>query len=194
MNRRLASSLFALAAFGMAGAAAPAFAPPPGAPMSFADIFEKVSPAVVSIDVTSRVGAGSLRPPNFPFGPNGKPGEEDNPGQDEGNGRPRQQSSGSGFLISADGYIVTNNHVVAPGRQGAVVETITVTLPDRREFKARLVGRDLPSDLAVLKIDAGSNLPFVRFGDSTHARVGDWVLAIGIALVVIAVLAVTVVK
>lgn len=69
--------------------------------------------------------------------------------------------------------------MVAPGRQGAVVRSITVTLPDRREFKARLVGRDLASDLAVLKIDAGANLPFVQFGDSTHARVGDWVLAIG---------------
>lgn len=148
------------------------FAPPPGAPLSFADIFEKVSPAVVSIDVTSRVGAGSLRLPNFPFGPNGKPGEEDNPGQDEGNGRPRQQSSGSGFLISADGYIVTNNHVI----EGA--DEITVTLKDGRELKATLVGRDEDTDLAVIKVQ-GSGFTYVTFEESAKPRVGDWVIAVG---------------
>jgi serine protease Do len=88
------------------------------------------------------------------------------------------ESLGSGFLISADGYVVTNNHVISAGTRGAVVESITVTLPDRREFKAKLVGSDVQSDLAVLKIE-GNNLPYVKFGDSTHARVGDWVVAIG---------------
>ncbi|HEU4968028.1 DegQ family serine endoprotease [Sphingomonas sp.] len=151
--------------------------PPRGAPMSFADLAAKLQPAVVNISTTQRVqvSQGGTNPfAGTPFA--------DLFGGGTGNGRPvtrQAQSLGSGFIVSADGYIVTNNHVVAPGREGAVVESITVTLPDKREFKAKLVGRDLVSDLAVLKIDAGENLPFVRFGDSTHARVGDWVLAIG---------------
>jgi serine protease Do len=90
----------------------------------------------------------------------------------------RGGSLGSGFIISADGYVVTNNHVVSPARTGATVEQITVTLSDRREFEAELVGRDTASDLALLKIK-GNNLPFVRFGDSQQVRVGDWVVAIG---------------
>lgn len=150
---------------------------PRGAPMSFADLAAKLQPAVVNISTTQRV---QVSQGTNPFA--GTPFADLFGGGDNNSGRPvtrQAQSLGSGFIISADGYIVTNNHVVAPGRQGAVVESITVTLPDRREFKARLVGRDLASDLAVLKIDAGANLPFVQFGDSTHARVGDWVLAIG---------------
>lgn len=150
---------------------------PRGAPMSFADLAAKLQPAVVNISTTQRV---QVSQGTNPFA--GTPFADLFGGGDNNSGRPvtrQAQSLGSGFIISADGYIVTNNHVVAPGRQGAVVESITVTLPDRREFKARLVGRDLASDLAVLKIDAGNNLPFVQFGDSTHARVGDWVLAIG---------------
>nr|WP_232328854.1 Do family serine endopeptidase [Sphingomonas horti] len=152
--------------------------PPRGAPMSFADLAARLQPAVVNISTTQRVqvSQGGVNP----FA--GTPFADLFGGGDNSNGRPvtrQAQSLGSGFIISPDGYIVTNNHVVAPGRQGAVVESITVTLPDKREFKARLVGRDLVSDLAVLKIDAGANLPFVRFGDSAHARVGDWVLAIG---------------
>lgn len=79
---------------------------------------------------------------------------------------------GSGFILTSDGYIVTNNHVVA----GA--EEITVFLTDRREYRAQIVGLDEPSDLAVLKIDA-QGLPAVELGDSDEVRVGDWVLAIG---------------
>ena len=157
-----------------------AAAAPRGAPMSFADLAAKLQPAVVNISTTQRVQvSGGTNPfAGTPFADLFGGGDA----TQGGTGRPvtrQAQSLGSGFIISADGYIVTNNHVVAPGRQGAVVETITVTLPDRREFKARLVGRDLASDLAVLKIDAGANLPFVRFGDSTVSRVGDWILAIG---------------
>lgn len=157
--------------------AAMAAAAPRGAPMSFADLAAKLQPAVVNISTTQRV---QVNQGTNPFA--GTPFADLFGGGDSSNGRPvtrQAQSLGSGFIISADGYIVTNNHVVAPGRQGAVVESITVTLPDKREFKAKLIGRDLASDLAVLKIDAGNALPFVQFGDSTHARVGDWVLAIG---------------
>ena len=153
-----------------------AAAAPRGAPMSFAELAARLQPAVVNISTTQRV---QVSQGTNPFA--GTPFADLFGGGDNNQGRPvtrQAQSLGSGFIISADGYIVTNNHVVAPGRQGAVVETITVTLPDRREFKARLVGRDLASDLAVLKIEA-SNLPFVRWGDSEQARVGDWVLAIG---------------
>ncbi len=89
---------------------------------------------------------------------------------------PREQvipSFGSGFVISPDGYIVTNNHVVEGG------EEITVTLPDRSTNKARLIGTDPATDLAVLKIDVGEDLPSISFGNSTAMKVGDWVVAIG---------------
>ncbi len=161
------------------------FAPPPGAPMSFADIFEKVSPAVVSIDVSTRVDARSLRFPGLPFnfGPQGRnedrnggsggQGEGEGAGEDEGDGlRPRQQSSGSGFFITADGYIVTNNHVV----EGA--DEITVTLKDGRELKATIVGRDENTDLAVIKVQ-GTGFTFVNFETVAKPRVGDWVIAVG---------------
>ncbi|MCW3835262.1 Do family serine endopeptidase [Sphingomonas canadensis] len=144
--------------------------PRPGAPMSFADMVAKLQPAVVNISTTQRVQVQQTNPfaEMFGFG-----------GRSQGAPQTRKaESLGSGFLISADGYVVTNNHVVAAGARGAVVESITVTLADGREFKAKLIGRDAQSDLAVLKIE-GSNLPFVRFGDSAHTRVGDWVVAIG---------------
>jgi serine protease Do len=154
------------------------FAPPPGAPMSFADIFEKVSPAVVSIDVSSRVDARALRFRGFPFDfgtpdRNGERGEKNDDGQEgDGGVRPRQQSSGSGFFISADGYIVTNNHVV----EGA--DEITVTLKDGRELKAKIVGTDENTDLAVIKVE-GNSFSFVSFESAAKPRVGDWVIAIG---------------
>ena len=146
--------------------------PSPGAPASFADLTEQLQPAVVNISTRQRVEVQSN-----PFA--GTPFEQFF--GDRSNGQPRTQegqSLGSGFIISADGYVVTNNHVVAPAANGAVVEEITVTMPDRKEYTARVVGRDPQSDLAVLKID-GKNLPFVNFGDSTKARVGDWVITIG---------------
>ncbi|MDQ0463526.1 serine protease Do [Caulobacter ginsengisoli] len=157
------------------------FAPPPGSPKSFADIFEEVSPAVVSIEVTSKVDARTLRQiPGLPFGlvpPGG--GGDDNGGADEGGPTPpdgarapKQQSQGSGFFISADGYIVTNNHVV----EGA--DDIKVIMKDGRELKATLVGRDENTDIAVVKVE-GSNFPFVSFENSAKPRVGDWVIAVG---------------
>ena len=151
--------------------------PRPNAPMSFADLAARLQPAVVNISTQQRIEIQQNNPfAGTPFGD--LFGDRFGGGQ---NGRPitRQATSlGSGFIISPDGYIVTNNHVVTAGRQGAVVESITVTMPDRTEYQAKLVGRDVNSDIAVLKIDA-KNLPFVRFGDSTQTRVGDWVVAIG---------------
>jgi serine protease Do len=158
-------------------------AAPPGAPMSFAQLAERLQPAVVNISTRQSVQMPRQQiPPGFEdffrrFG-----GDVPNQGgQGEGGGTVTQRggSLGSGFIISADGYIVTNNHVVAPARQNAVVEQITVTLSDRTEYEAEVVGRDVASDIAVLKVTPRSPLPFVRFGDSTTTRVGDWVVAIG---------------
>jgi serine protease Do len=153
-----------------------ASAPRPGAPMSFADMVAKLQPAVVNISTTQRVQVQT----NNPFA--GTPfGELFGQGQSQPSAPVTRQaeSLGSGFIISADGYVVTNAHVISAGQRGAVVESITVKLADRREFKAKLIGRDTQSDLALLKIDGVRDLPFVRFGDSGATRVGDWVVAIG---------------
>jgi serine protease Do len=153
--------------------------PRPNAPMSFADLAQRLQPAVVNISTRQSITTNRARqlPPGLEefFRQFGVPTPE---GDEGGNSVQRGGSLGSGFLISADGYIVTNNHVVSPARTGAVVEQIFVTLSDRREFEAELVGRDTASDLAVLKIK-GTDLPFVRFGQSERVRVGDWVVAIG---------------
>jgi len=169
---------------------------PVGAPQSFADIFQKVSPAVVSIDITGRAspsevammqgeqdeqgGLGQGLP--FPF--QLPPGFEGGQGQhfqfkrfgqgEQPDGRelPKIAASGSGFFISPDGYIVTNNHVVEHA------DTITVRTADKRVLKAHLVGRDPTTDLAVIKVD-GANHPFVSFEEAAKPRVGDWVVAVG---------------
>ena len=154
--------------------------PRPGAPMSFADLSDRLAPAVVNISTRQSIQVNRQRqlPPGFEefFRRFGAPVPEG--GQEGAPSTQRGGSLGSGFIISADGYVVTNNHVISPARTGATVDEITVTLSDRREYEAELVGRDEASDLALLKIKA-SNLPFVRFGDSNRTRVGDWVLAIG---------------
>jgi serine protease Do len=157
-----------------------AVAPRAGAPSSFADLVAKLQPAVVNISTKQKV---TVQQPQNPFA--GTPFGDLFGGQfggGNGGSTPRTQeaqSLGSGFLISADGYVVTNNHVIAPGAKGATIESITVTLQDRKEYTAKMIGRDPDSDLALLKITAPGPLPFVRFGDSTRARVGDWVVAIG---------------
>ena len=163
---------------------------PAGAPMSFADLAAKLQPAVVNVSTTQKVKVNQGGFPGFPGFPSGTPFDDlfkQFGGGDQGGGAPitREATSlGSGFVISPDGYVVTNNHVISGGggedgtTAAAPVDSITVTLPDKREFKARLVGRDVPSDMALLKIEA-QNLPFVQWGDSTRARVGDWILAIG---------------
>jgi len=156
-----------------------AAAPKAGAPMSFADLVAKLQPAVVNISTTQRV---TMQQPANPFSgtPFGDLFGQFGQGQG-GNSAPvtrEAQSLGSGFIISPDGYVVTNNHVIAAGAKGATVESIKVTLTDRKEYTAKLIGRDPASDLALLKIEA-KGLPFVKFGDSARARVGDWVVAIG---------------
>ena len=151
-------------------------APRPGAPPTFADLVERLQPAVVNISTRQTVQVRRPQlPPGFEefFRRFGAPVPDGSPQQQHG------QSLGSGFIISSDGYIVTNNHVVAPARPDAVVDQITVTLPDRSEYEAEVVGRDQLADVAVLKINPRQPLPFVQFGDSSRVRVGDWVVAIG---------------
>ena len=163
-----------VAAPGAPAAAAPNFGPPPGAPMSFADIFEKVSPAVVSINVTTRVDLSRMprQIPGLPFEfrPPRQGGDED--GDGDGPRGPRRQSAGSGFFITADGYIVTNNHVIEDA------ESIKVVLKDETELDATVVGRDEGTDIAVLKVK-GSGFTIVNFENSARPRVGDWVLTVG---------------
>ncbi len=144
--------------------------PRAGAPASFADLTAQLQPAVVNISTRQRVKA-----PNNPFA--GTP-FSDLFGGGGGGGTREAQSLGSGFVISADGYVVTNNHVITADGQGEV-ESITVTMTDGTDYPARLIGRDSASDLAVLKIESKKPFPFVKFGDSRNARVGDWVIAIG---------------
>jgi len=145
-----------------------------GAPASFAELTQQLQPAVVNISTRQRV---QVQQGGNPFA--GTPfADLFGGGQPQGPQTREAQSLGSGFIVSADGYVVTNNHVISSeGR--AEVESITVTMPDGTEYPAKVAGRDPQSDLAVLKINAGKPLPFVKFGDSRTARVGDWVIAIG---------------
>jgi serine protease Do len=159
-------------------AAAPVLTAPVTGLPEIADLVEKVGPAVVNIRTTERVKLGQ-----------GTPGDEEMQeflrrffGQQAPRGRrsPKQQPEdeqiqrgvGSGFIISDDGYVLSNAHVV----EGA--DEVTVTLTDRREFKAKVLGADRRSDVALLKVDA-RNLPSLRMGDSGKIRVGEWVIAIG---------------
>ncbi|WP_408588988.1 Do family serine endopeptidase [Novosphingobium sp.] len=154
-----------------------AIVPRSGAPASFADLTQQLQPAVVNISTRQRVKVQPQNPfAGTPFG-DLFGGGQGAPGGQGGQTR-EAQSLGSGFVISADGYVVTNNHVITADGQGEV-ESITVTMTDGTDYPAKLVGKDAASDLAVLKISSPKPLPFVRFGDSSHARVGDWVIAIG---------------
>lgn len=153
--------------------------PVEGAPASFADLTAQLQPAVVNIATRQRVEVQNNPFAGTPFAElfNRRQGN----GQG-GSGQPQTreaQSLGSGFLISADGIVVTNNHVINPPDTRARLESITVTLADGTEYEADVVGADAASDLAVLKIRSNKTFPFVRFGDSSATRVGDWVVAIG---------------
>ena len=186
----LAASVFAGASAAQAApaAAAPAVAAPGAAALpDFADIVDRTGPGVVNIRTTERVRGNAQaqggaddpemqeffrrffgipvprqQQPGTPRGGSGKQGQQEEV--------PR--GVGSGFIISADGFILTNAHVV----EGA--SEVYVTLTDKREFKARIVGSDTRTDVAVLKID-GNNLPRLTMGDSDKIRAGEWVLAIG---------------
>jgi serine protease Do len=162
----------------VASAAAPVPVPVVTGLPDFSDLIEKAGPAVVNIRTTERVRMGQ-----------GAPGEEEmqeflrrffgqpiprrrSPQQPPQQEEEVQRGVGSGFIISDDGYVLTNAHVV----EGA--DEVTVTLTDRREFKAKVLGSDTRSDVALLKVSA-TNLPYLRTGDSSKIRVGEWVIAIG---------------
>ncbi len=143
-------------------------------PESFADLAEKISPAVVNI-TTSTVVAQGTGP--SPIVPEGSPFEDffrqfrDRDGDGD---RPRRTSAlGSGFVISEDGYVVTNNHVIE------AADEIIIEFYSGDEIKAKVIGTDPKTDLALLKVETDKPLPFVNFGDSDTARVGDWVIAMG---------------
>lgn len=172
------------------GPAASLAAPPDG----FADLVEKVKPAVVNIATTLKTSGqteaqGQVQiPPELrgtPFGEflrrffnQQQPGDnggddngDNNDNNDEGGGTP--MALGSGFIIDPSGVVVTNNHVIQNAQK------IQVTLADGRKFDAHVLGRDDKTDIAVLKIDGKEPFPYVPWGDSNKARVGDWVLAVG---------------
>ncbi|MGO8869555.1 MAG: DegQ family serine endoprotease [Alphaproteobacteria bacterium] len=173
--QRAASAALALFA-AVALLASPAFARE--APASFAPLVKEVAPAVVNVSTTQKVAGGPMM--DLPF----QDLPEDSPfrqffkhyfnGQGQGESHPMlQHSLGSGFVIDPSGYVVTNNHVV-----GSATE-ISVKLSDGTSYKAKLVGRDERTDLALLKINADHPLPAVAWGDSDKAQVGDWVMAVG---------------
>jgi serine protease Do len=149
---------------------------------TFADLVERVSPAVVSVQVDIERGMQPQAMPDIPAPfPDFFRRFDDTPGPNEPgpNGRNfraprsfRSQAAGSGFIVDPAGYVVTNNHVVESARK------ITVKLSDQREFDAKLVGTDKDTDVALLKIEA-TNLPTVALGDDRRLRVGDWVVAVG---------------
>lgn len=156
-----------------------------GIPDSFADLAARLLPAVVNISTTQTLKGDSDdedeegdQGPQVPDFPEGSPFEKffhDFMNRKTSPNAPprRMQALGSGFIVSADGYVVTNNHVIRHA------DRITVTLQDNTILPAKLIGHDDRTDLAVLKISSPTPLPFVTFGDSDTARVGNWVLAIG---------------
>jgi serine protease Do len=150
-------------------------------PPSFADLAERVEPAVVSITVSGKtdIAAGmNGQQHQMPPFPEGTPFDQFRnriPGMPGGgnNSQREFQGVGSGFIISADGYVVTNNHVVERATE------IGVVLQDGTRYEATVKGRDPKTDLALLKVDVDVSLPFVELGDSDSARVGEWVVAVG---------------
>ncbi len=154
---------------------------PLGAPLSFAELIEQVSPAVVSVNVVSEQEISDLSDwerffDRFRGGPlpENDGGEDNGDDDSDGEGSTREaRSLGSGFFISGDGHIVTNNHVV----EGAT--EIQVVLEDGRELEAELVGRDSQTDLAVIRVKQPGTYTYVEFGSSSQMRRGDWVVAVG---------------
>jgi len=147
-----------------------------GAPESFADLADQISPSVVNITTSALVAAPAG---DSPIVPEGSPFEDffrefqDRNGDGGTRGPRRSEALGSGFVISADGYIVTNNHVI----EGA--DQISIEFFSGKKLDAKLVGTDTKTDIALLKVESDTPLPFVAFGDSDAMRVGDWVMAMG---------------
>jgi len=164
--------------FGLTALPAHAYNLPP----SFADMVEKLSPAVVNVSTTQKVKAQPnqmLMPfQDLPDTPEFEPFRQffDQLNRGQGQGKEEEcevYSLGSGFIIDATGFIITNAHVIDDA------EEVTVTLTDNSKYTAKIIGRDKKTDLALLKIEAKKDLPFVILGDSDAMRVGDWVIAIG---------------
>ncbi|HEV7575341.1 MAG TPA: Do family serine endopeptidase [Caldimonas sp.] len=179
---RLAYAALALS-FSLLASVAPSPVGAQGLP-DFTELVEKVGPAVVNIRTTergrtARGGSGNDQDDEMAelfrrfFGVPGQPNRP-NPrgGPQPPDGEPQQRGVGSGFILNADGYVLTNAHVV----EGA--DEVIVTLADKREFKAKPIGADKRSDVALVKIEA-SGLPTVRIGDVSKLKVGEWVIAIG---------------
>ena len=145
-------------------------------PNTFADLAEEISPSVVNITTTTVIAGRANQMPRG-IVPKGSPFEEffrEFEDRRRGNGGASRSSAlGSGFVISADGFIVTNNHVI----EGA--DEIEVEFFSGERLAAKVIGTDKNTDIAVLKVDSDAPLPFVSFGDSDMARVGDWVVAMG---------------
>jgi serine protease Do len=196
MIRKFAAALFALALGALAINALPPFSPSVSAQPNigsgptqvlpdFADLADRAGPAVVGIRTIARVGGGQGALP-FPDIDENDPMFEffrrffPNPPQPQPRQGPQQPAPrrdvprglGSGFILSSDGYVMTNAHVV----RGA--DEITVTTSDRREFKGKVIGADTRTDVALVKIEA-TGLPAVKIGDPNKLRVGEWVIAIG---------------
>lgn len=149
----------------------------PGQPVDLTFAAEKALPAVVHIKYLQNSKVQTVDVPSDPFedffGPFGFFGNPGNGGSQKRKVQtPKREGAGSGVIISADGYIVTNNHVV----DGA--DELTITLDDNREFSARIIGTDKNTDLALIKID-GKNLPTLPIGNSDELKIGEWVLAVG---------------
>ncbi len=145
---------------------------PSSMPSSFAELADKLSPTVVNVKVVKVEQAG-FQGPNMGNDPFGEFFGRFYDGREQSPKSYRSQGAGSGVIISNDGYILSNNHVV----EGA--QEVTVTLANEKEYKAKVIGTDPKTDLAVLKIDADKELPSATLGDSDQLKVGDWVVAIG---------------
>lgn len=145
---------------------------PPDMPSSFAGLADQLSPTVVNVKVTKieKVAFEGYQVPEGPFGDFFERFFKEMPRMPRDY---RSQGAGSGVIISKDGYILTNNHVVDGAKE------VTVTMANKKEYKAKVVGRDAKTDLAVLKVDAKKSFPSAALGDSENLKVGDWVLAIG---------------
>ena len=172
---RATSRMIGALLLGLTVAMGPAhFAHARGAPESFADLAEKISPAVVNITTSAVIEAASEDMPRLP---EGSPFQDffdqfQNPDGEGGEPR-RSEALGSGFVISEDGYIVTNNHVI----EGA--DEIEIEFFSKERLPAKLIGTDPKTDIALLKVESPTPLPYVSFGDSDLMRVGDWVMAMG---------------